>query len=125
MLDFLKNIFKTKTTFDVKAFEEKWPVGSWYKSHGDVARLSNVYIAFNIPMISVETPCVDPVTGNYRIEKQDGLPPAYIMGWLRVKDADAEKLEVSYWKALEKELEAKTNKKRRLYDDFVKFGTKK
>ncbi len=125
MIEKLKSLFKKKAPFDVKAFEEKYPVGSWYKSHGEVARLSNVYMGFNIPFISIEVPCMDPVTGNFRIEKQDSLPPAYIMGWTRVKDDEAEKLERSYWKALEKELESRTNKKRKLHDDFIKFGTKK
>lgn len=114
MIELIKKIFKKKSTFDIKAFEAKYPVGSWYKSHGDVARLSNIYVVFDRPSISVESPEIDYVTMNCRIEKQDGLPPAYIMGWVRVKDGEAEKLERSYWKALEKELEANTNKKEKI-----------
>ena len=120
------NWFKDKTPpFDIKAFEEKWPVGSWYKSGGNqIVRLSNVYVKNGNPLITVEYPKTNLINDSFTIEKEDDLSPAYLNGRTRVIGKDAEKLEKSYWKTIEKDLQNKTERAKRDYQNFLDFGKK-
>ena len=120
------NWFKEKSpAFDIKSFEQKWPVGSWYISGGNqIVRLSNVYVKNKIPLITVEYPKHDPIIDGYTIEKEDDLSPAYLNGRTKVVGKDADKLEKSYWKAIEKDLENKSKRAKRDYQNFLDFGSK-
>lgn len=120
------NIFKKKnTTFDITAFTEKWPVGSWYKSgNNQVIRLSNVYVKAEAPLISVEYPILDPVKNTFRMSGEDDLSPAYLNGRTKVTGPEADKLEKSYWKTIEKDLEKRTKVAKDNYQKFLDFGKK-
>ncbi len=120
------NWFKKKPEFDIKAFERKWPVGSWYKSGGNqIVRLSNVYVKDGVPMITVEYPVAGIANKDYfRIEKDDDLSPSYLNGRIRVEDKEAERLEKSYWKTIEKDLKNKTESAKKTYKNFLDIGGK-
>lgn len=129
MIRKIKELFgkKSKKNFDtVKWIEEKYPIGSWYKSGDGIIRVSNIYTRSKKTLITVEKPVK---TNNhaepyFSIEKEDDLNPSFLNGWNRVEDKENKKLEKSYWKTIEKELEARTVKTKKFYDDFIRVGGK-
>lgn len=117
------NIFKNKYTFDIKSFEEKCPIGSWYKSgNSQIVRLSNVYIKDNVPKISIEYPVTSGL--GFKIVGEDDLSPSYLNGRIRMLGTEANKLENSYWKTIEKDLANRTKTSKNNYQKFLDFGKK-
>ncbi len=109
--------------FDIKAFEEKWPVGSWYVTGASqVTRLSNIYIKDGKLKITIEYPVMDSNTKTFKIFKDDDLSPSFMKGRTKVNDEEAEKLEKSYWKTIEKELKDKTIASKESYNLFIEAG---
>jgi len=56
--------------------------------------------------------------------KDDDLSPSYLNGWSKVPDAEQTRLEKSYWKTIETQLERETSANKKSYDDFLKLGGK-
>lgn len=127
-MKWLKKLFSKETpkpAFDIKKFEERWPVGSWYTSGSkQIVRLSNVYIKDGNPLITIEYPKLSPVKNIFSILKEDDLSPSYLNGWSKVPDKEQQKLENSYWKTIENQLQYETEANKRTYGNFVKVGNK-
>jgi len=110
-----------------KILEKNYPVGTWYRSVYGITRLSNIYIKNNNLYITIEKPMKvnNSVSGvKFFIDKEDDLNPSYLNGWIRVDEKEAEKLECSYWKTIEKDLEKRTEEMNKFYNDFIKEGEK-
>jgi len=125
MLAKLKSLFKKKekTVFDIKKYEETYPVDTWYTSGShQVLRLSNVYMRGDVPFITVEKPELEPLKNEFQIVKLDDLAPSYLRGWNKVDDKEQKKLEKSYWKAIENQLKKQTVSNKAAYNNFVKLG---
>jgi len=132
MFDKIKKLFRKKVPVNIEDFEAKWPVGTWFKSGNGLVRLSNVYEKDGELLITIEKPvpsggaftASERLTTSFIIEKEDDLSPSYLNGWIRVADKESEKLERSYWKTIEKDLQSRTKSMENFYRDFVKIGSK-
>jgi len=127
MFDFLRRIFTTKNIikFNILEFEKENEVGDWYKSGSGMAiRLSNIYTNKGKTYITIEFPKKHHTENRFYIQKDDGYPPNYLKGWIKINKQESEKLEKSYWKTIEKELEMKTRENKKEYNDFLKVANK-
>lgn len=125
MLAKLKKLFKKneKIVFDIKKYEETYPVDTWYTSGShQVLRLSNVYMRGDFPYISVERPELEPFKNQFQIIKLDDLSPNYLRGWNKVDSNEQKKLEKSYWKTIENQLKKQTISNKVAYNNFIKLG---
>lgn len=120
------NWFKKKEiNVDIKSFEEKCPVGSWYKSGSNqIIRLSNIYIKNNNLFITIEYPFFNQTKNRFIIEKEDDKSPAFLNGRFKVSAKESEKLETSYWKVIEQDLYNKTQVSKKHYEKFLAVGEK-